>query len=84
MENGSINLRILVCRKEITTIMADERESRLLLRLLAIGYFANFIFGIVGSLFPAESFSVARCVLGRFYMERFQKVKSTARVVISS
>lgn len=41
--------------------MADEKESRLLVRLLTIGYFANFIFGIVGSLFPAESFWQMTC-----------------------
>ena len=41
--------------------MADEKEGRLLVKLLAIGYFANFIFGIAGSFFPAESFWQMTC-----------------------
>ncbi len=41
--------------------MADERESRFLVKLLAIGYFANFSFGILGSFFPAESFWQMTC-----------------------
>lgn len=41
--------------------MADEREGKLLVQLLAIGYFANFGFGIVGSLFPSESFWQMTC-----------------------
>ena len=41
--------------------MADEKEGRLLMQLLALGYFSNFCFGIFGSLFPAESFWQMTC-----------------------
>ena len=36
--------------------MNKEKDNRLLVKLLALGYFANFSFGLIASFFPPESF----------------------------
>ncbi len=41
--------------------MTPEKEIRRLIQLMTVGYLCNFIFGLLGSFFPSESFWQMTC-----------------------